>query len=114
MNEIKLSGKLANAEVMLKEVFSDECRPSLRWLRTQTKAQTIPCVRIGHLVLFDLEKVRAYVAERRLECMRGGGECRAQNEVSPLLYASWALAANFFLRSASSSAIWIVIVLLSL
>jgi hypothetical protein len=31
MNEPKLSGKLVNVEGLLKELFSDECRPSLRW-----------------------------------------------------------------------------------
>lgn len=71
MNEIKLSGKWVAAQEMLNEVFSDECRPSMRWLRTQTKARTIPCVRIGHLVFFDVEMVRAYLAERRLVHARG-------------------------------------------
>jgi hypothetical protein len=71
MNELKLSGKLVNAQGLLKELFSDECRPSMRWLRTQTKAKTIPCVRIGHLVFFDVEMVRAYLAERRLVHARG-------------------------------------------
>ena len=68
MNEVKLTltGKLVNAQAMLNEVFSEECRPSMRWLRTQTKAKTIPHVRIGHLVFFDVEIVRAYLAERRL------------------------------------------------
>jgi hypothetical protein len=82
MNEIKLSGKLVAAQEMLNELFSEECRPSLRWLRTQTKAKAIPCVRIGHLVFFDLEMVRAYLAERRL--VRGRllpslPKCRAGN-----------------------------------
>jgi hypothetical protein len=73
MNELRitLSGKLVNAQEMLNEVFSDECRPSMRWLRSQTAAKTIPCVRIGHLVFFDVEMVRAYLAERRLVHARG-------------------------------------------
>jgi hypothetical protein len=66
MNEIKLSGKLVAAQEMLNEVFSDECRPSMRWLRTQTKARSIPCVRIGHLVFFDVEMVRTHLAGTRL------------------------------------------------
>jgi hypothetical protein len=32
MNEIKLSGKLVGAQELLNELFSDGCRPSLRWL----------------------------------------------------------------------------------
>ena len=54
MNEIKINGKLVNAEGLLNELFSDGCRPSLRWLRTQTMAKTIPHVRIGHLIFFDV------------------------------------------------------------
>jgi hypothetical protein len=47
-------------------------RPSLRWLRTQTKARAIPFVRIGHLVFFDVEMVRRWLAERRLVRGRWG------------------------------------------
>jgi hypothetical protein len=72
MNELKLSGRLVNAQELLNELFSDAARPGLRWLRTQTAARAIPCVRIGHLVFFDVEMVRAYLAERRLvrACLR--------------------------------------------
>ena len=66
MNELRLSGKLVNAQGLLNELFSEDCRPSLRWLRTQTKARTIPHVRIGHLVFFDVAMVRTYLAERGL------------------------------------------------
>ena len=76
MNEIKLSGKLVGAEELLNELFSDGCRPSLRWLRRQTAAKTIPHVRIGHLVFFDVEMVRAYLAETRLLRGRGWRERR--------------------------------------
>jgi hypothetical protein len=66
MNEIRLTGKLVGAQELLNELFSDGCRPSMRWLRTQTKARTIPHVKIGHLVFFDVEMVRAHVAGTRL------------------------------------------------
>lgn len=66
MNEIRINGKLVDAQELLNELFSDDCRPSLRWLRTQTKAKTIPHVRIGHLVFFDVEMVRVHLTERRL------------------------------------------------
>ncbi len=67
MNEIRINGKLVDAETLLDELFSDGCRPSLRWLRTQTKAKTISHVRIGHLVFFDVEMVRMHLAGARLE-----------------------------------------------
>jgi hypothetical protein len=66
MNDLRLSGKLVNAEQLLKALFAPECRPSLRWLRTQTRNGTIPFVRIGHLVFFDVEMVRGKLAAKNL------------------------------------------------
>ena len=66
MNELRLSGKLVSAQELLNELFSDGCRPSMRWLRTQTATRAIPHVRIGHLVFFDVEMVRAHLAGTRL------------------------------------------------
>ena len=62
VNEMAAKGKLVSAERLLDELFEAQCRPSLRWLRTQTKAKTIPHFRIGHLVFFDVEMVRAALA----------------------------------------------------
>ncbi|MHB8522922.1 MAG: hypothetical protein ACYDH9_19475 [Limisphaerales bacterium] len=66
MNDVTVKGKLVSAEQLLEQVFAQECKPSLRWLRTQTKAKTIPHIRIGHLVFFDVEMVRAALAGKRL------------------------------------------------
>ncbi len=66
MNDLKLSGKLVNAEQLLEALFTPESRPSLRWLRTQTQTGAIPFVRIGHLVFFDVEMVRAALASKNL------------------------------------------------
>ena len=66
MNEITVNGKLVDAKQLLEQVFAPECKPSLRWLRTQTKAKAIPYIRIGHLVFFDVEMVRASLAGKRL------------------------------------------------
>lgn len=66
MNDMTVKGKLVSAEQLLDQVFAPECRPSLRWLRTQTKAKSIPHIRIGHLVFFDVEMVRAALAGKRL------------------------------------------------
>ena len=59
---MRLTGRSANAQGLRKGLFSYGCRPSLRWLRTPTEARSIPCVRIGHLVFFDVEMVRDYLA----------------------------------------------------
>ena len=66
MSELVVKGKLVSAEQLLDQVFAPECRPSLRWLRTQTKAKSIPHIRIGHLVFFDVEMVRTALAGKRL------------------------------------------------
>ena len=66
MNELTLKGKLVTAPQLLEELFDVNAKPSLRWLRTQTKAKTIPHIRIGHLVFFDVEMVRTALADKRL------------------------------------------------
>jgi len=66
MNEITVRGKLVSAEQLLEQVFAPNCKPSLRWLRTQTKAKAIPYFRIGHLVFFDVDMVRSSLAGKNL------------------------------------------------
>ncbi len=65
-NEPQVSGRLVNAGQLLEQLFTPESRPSLRWLRTQTKCRSIPHVRIGHLVFFDVEMVRSALSRRNL------------------------------------------------
>lgn len=61
-----VKGKLVNGQQMLAEVFDPAARPSMRWLRNQTKSKAIPYIRIGHLVFFDIEMVRAALATKNL------------------------------------------------
>jgi hypothetical protein len=63
---LAVNGKLVSAEQLLEQLFAPECKPSLRWLRSQTKAKTIPHIRIGHLVFFDVEMVRVALASRNV------------------------------------------------
>ena len=65
-NELAVKGKLVSAEQLLEQLFDPQCRPSLRWLRSQTKSKSIPHIRIGHLVFFDMDMVRAALAGRNL------------------------------------------------
>lgn len=62
----KVTGKLVTSEQLLDALFAPECRPTVRWLRTMRKARVIPHVRIGHLVFFDVEMVRATLARKNL------------------------------------------------
>jgi hypothetical protein len=53
------TGKLVDAKGLLDALFDESCRPSLRWVRDQTRSRAIPFVRIGRLVFFDVAQVRA-------------------------------------------------------
>jgi hypothetical protein len=61
-----LAGKLVRSEQLLDQLFDPDAKPSIRWLRAQTRAKTIPYVRIGHLVFFDVDMVRAVLADKNL------------------------------------------------
>ena len=43
---------------LLEILFDADSRPSLRWLRDQQKARTIPYIRLGRRVFFDPPLVR--------------------------------------------------------
>ena len=66
MNEITVKGKLVDAKQLLNELFDDAARPSIRWLRQQTKAKAIPVIRIGHLIFFDVDMVRAALTAKNM------------------------------------------------
>lgn len=66
MNELVVKGKLVRAEQLLDQLFDPSCKPSLRWLRSQTKSKGIPHIRIGHLVFFDMDMVRSALAGKNL------------------------------------------------
>lgn len=63
--------KLLNAREMLDEVFSAKSRPSIRWVRVQTKRKAIPYIRIGHRVFFDADMMRKHIAEKNSIKSRG-------------------------------------------
>lgn len=50
--------KLIDANQLLEQLFEEDSRPSLRWLRNQQAKGKIPFYKLGHLVRFDLEEVR--------------------------------------------------------
>ena len=64
--EVMFKEKLVSAQQLLDAMFAPDSRPSIRWLRTQTKARTIPFFRIGHLIFFDVEMVRTALTEKNL------------------------------------------------
>jgi hypothetical protein len=66
MNDLKITQKLVNADQLLEALFTPEARPSKRWIREQTNLRTIPFVRIGRLIFFDVELVRAHLAGKMI------------------------------------------------
>ena len=54
-----------DAEGLLKALFPESCRPSVRWVRDQQERRTIPFVRLSRLVFFDIDQVRAAIAKHR-------------------------------------------------
>ena len=75
VNELVVKGRLVSAEQLLDQLFAPEAKPSVRWLRSQTKAKSIPFIRIGHLVFFDLEMVRTALATKNLVRHRVAARC---------------------------------------
>ena len=55
---------LVDAVTLLKTEFHPDARPSLRWLRQQTKRRTLPYVKISGLVFFRPTDVRAALEEK--------------------------------------------------
>lgn len=55
--------KLVDANGLLEALFDESSRPSLRWLRQMQKQRKIPYVKLGHLVRFDIDAVRAALEE---------------------------------------------------
>jgi len=66
VNDLVVKGKLVSAEQLLEQLFDPKCKPSLRWLRTLTKARAIPHIRLGHLIFFDMDMVRAALVSKNL------------------------------------------------
>lgn len=59
----KDQSQLVDAQGLLDVTFEKSSRPSLRWLRQMQAQRKIPYIKIGHLVRFDVEKVRAALEE---------------------------------------------------
>jgi len=66
ITEVTLKGKLVNGTQLLDQLFDPEAKPSVRWLRAQIKTKAIPHVRIGRLVFFDMDMVRATLEAKNL------------------------------------------------
>lgn len=53
------NAKLVDAKGLLEALFDERSRPSVRWIRQKTAHRVVPFVKIGRLVRFDVNEVRA-------------------------------------------------------
>ena len=58
------SNKLVDARGLLDALFADGVKPTIKWVRNQQKARVIPFKKIGRLVFFDVQEVRAALNRR--------------------------------------------------
>jgi hypothetical protein len=56
--------QMVDGPTLLEILFPPNCRPTLRWLRDQQKAKRLPFVKIGRLVFFIPDNVRAAMARQ--------------------------------------------------
>ena len=56
--------KLVSAEQLLRLLWDDESRPSLRWLREQQARRSVPFVKLGARVWFLPSEVRRHLHEK--------------------------------------------------
>ncbi|MCC5807602.1 MAG: hypothetical protein JJU00_14860 [Opitutales bacterium] len=73
--------KLVDAHGLLKALFDEESRPSLRWLRKMQAQRRIPYIKISRIVRFDVDEVRTALAENstvRARIPQRSAECRSR------------------------------------
>jgi hypothetical protein len=58
--------KLVTGAVLLETIFHETDRPKMRWLQYMCKKRVIPYYKIGHLVRFDVAKVRAKLEKKNV------------------------------------------------
>lgn len=59
--ETPTQSQLVDAKGLLEALFDTQSRPSLRWLRQLQAQRKISFRKIGHLVFFDVDQVRAEI-----------------------------------------------------
>lgn len=68
MKEKKEITGLVSGEDLLVALFPTESsRPTLRWLRDRQADRSIPYVKIGRLVRFDVEQCRAFLFKTQIK-----------------------------------------------
>lgn len=64
MVNAEVENKLVDAEGLLKALFPEDQRPTVRWVRTMQEKRRIPFIKLGALVYFDVEEVRKVISAK--------------------------------------------------
>ncbi|HTQ49626.1 MAG TPA: hypothetical protein VMJ12_02865 [Candidatus Acidoferrales bacterium] len=62
--------RLVSGPDLLEQLFCEDCRPSIRWLRQRVAEHTIPFCRVGRLCFFDPDLVREHFAAKAAANLR--------------------------------------------
>ena len=62
----EIESRLVDSEGLLEALFPESCRPSMRWLSSMRDKGVVPYFKIGHLIFYDIDLVRAALKRRCL------------------------------------------------
>ena len=60
--------RLVTAPKLLEVIWPDaDCRPCLRSIRSWTASRVLPAIRVGGLIFYDVDQVKAALAKRTVK-----------------------------------------------
>ena len=60
--------RLVSAPKLLEVIWPDqECRPCIRSIRSWTASRILPSIRVGGLIFYDVDQVKAALAKRTVK-----------------------------------------------
>ncbi len=68
--ELDVLDRLVTAERLVELLWDEESRPSLQWIRKQTKRRMLPYIRRGRLIFYRPRSVHAWLCQK--ECKPTG------------------------------------------
>ena len=61
-------GRLVTAPKLLEVIWPDaDCRPCIRSIRSWTASRILPSIRVGGLIFYDVDQVKAALAKRTVK-----------------------------------------------
>jgi hypothetical protein len=59
--------RLVTASKLIEEIWDADCRPCIRSIRSWTTSRILPSVRVGKLIFYDVDQVKAALAKRTVK-----------------------------------------------